>query len=198
LKRLPAAEVYGLGMKELWDIDPAKHKPGRDPHAGLAAVGNNAYGGGRFLYHQANNQVALGFVVHSELPTRTCSRSRNSSASSSTRKSARYVSKGGKRVSYGARAITEGGWQSIPKLDLPRRRADRLLGRLRQRAAHQGQPHRDEIRHAGRRGVPPPRSRAAARAMSWASLRSRRSAGSRELKLVKQRRTGCGPSSAAR
>ena len=58
---------------------------------------------------------------------------------------------GGKRLSYGARAITEGGWQSVPKLVLPRRRADRLRGRLRQRAAHQGQPQRHPVGHARRR-----------------------------------------------
>ena len=61
------------------------------------------------------------------------------------------IFEGGKRVAYGARAITEGGWQSVPKLDLPGRRADRLRGRLRQRAAHQGQPQRDAVGHAGRR-----------------------------------------------
>ena len=58
---------------------------------------------------------------------------------------------GGKRLAYGARAITEGGWQSVPKLVVPRRRADRLRRRLRQRAAHQGQPQRDAVRHAGGR-----------------------------------------------
>jgi hypothetical protein len=79
-------QVYGLGMKELWDIDPAKHKPGLVIHTQGWPL-TDAYGGG-FLYHQANNQVALGFVVGFLTATRTCSRSRNSSAGSSTRKSA--------------------------------------------------------------------------------------------------------------
>jgi electron-transferring-flavoprotein dehydrogenase len=109
-------QVYGLGMKELWDIDPAKHKPGLVIHTQGWPL-TDAYGGG-FLYHQANGQVALGFVVGFLTATRTCSRSRNSSAGSSTRKSAN-ISEGGKRVSYGARAINEGGWQSIPKLEFP-------------------------------------------------------------------------------
>jgi electron-transferring-flavoprotein dehydrogenase len=133
-------------MKELWDIDPAKHKPGLVIHTQGWPL-TDAYGGG-FLYHQANGQVALGFVVGLSyrnphlFPFEEFQRWKQ-------HPEIRKYLEGGKRVSYGARAINEGGWQSIPKLDLPRRRADRLLGRLRQRAAHQGQPHRDEIRHAG-------------------------------------------------
>ena len=59
------------------------------------------------------------------------------------------VLRGGRRIAYGARAITEGGLQSVPKLVFPGRRADRLLGGFRERAAHQGIAQRDEDRHAG-------------------------------------------------
>ena len=65
-----------------------------------------------------------------------------------THEAIRDVFEGGRRISYGARAITEGGWQSVPKLVFPGRRADRLRGGLRERAAHQGQPQRDALRHA--------------------------------------------------
>jgi electron-transferring-flavoprotein dehydrogenase len=106
--------------------------------------------GGGFLYHQANGQVALGFVVglgyknpHLS-PFEEFQRWKQHPA-------IREILEGGRRVSYGARAINEGGWQSVPTLASPRRRADRLLGGLRQRAAHQGQPHRDEEWHAGGR-----------------------------------------------
>ena len=77
----------------------------------------------------------------------------------------RATFEGGKRIGYGARAITEGGWQSIPKLDVPGRRAARLRGRLHERAAHQGQPQRHAVGHrrggGGLRGArrrPRPRS----------------------------------------
>ena len=82
----------------------------------------------------------------------------------------RYL-EGGKRIAYGARAITEGGFQSVPKLSFPGRRADRLLRRLREPAADQGQPQRDEDRHAGRRGRLRRHRRPAARATSWWSTR---------------------------
>jgi electron-transferring-flavoprotein dehydrogenase len=84
----------------------------------------------------------------------------------------RAMLKGGKRVSYGARAITEGGWQSVPKLDFPGGALIGCSAGLRQRAAHQGQPHRDEIRHAGRRGVPSRAIGADARATSWPNTRA--------------------------
>ena len=106
-------QVYGLGIKELWDIDPAKHVPGRVIHTqGFPLY--DAVGGG-FLYHQANNQVALGLVTglgyrnpHIS-PFEEFQRWKQHPA-------IRAVLEGGRRVSYGARAINEGGWQSIPKL----------------------------------------------------------------------------------
>ncbi|PZU67910.1 MULTISPECIES: electron transfer flavoprotein-ubiquinone oxidoreductase [Sphingobium] len=109
-------QVYGLGMKELWDIDPAKHQPGLVIHTQGWPL-TDAYGGG-FLYHQANGQVALGFVVglgyrNPHLyPFEEFQRWKQ-------HPEIRKFLEGGRRVSYGARAINEGGWQSIPKLVFP-------------------------------------------------------------------------------
>ncbi|SEJ43622.1 electron-transferring-flavoprotein dehydrogenase [Sphingobium sp. AP50] len=109
-------QVYGLGMKELWDIDPAKHQPGLVIHSQGWPL-TDAYGGG-FLYHQADGQVALGFVVglgyrNPHLyPFEEFQRWKR-------HPEIRKFLEGGRRVSYGARAINEGGWQSIPKLAFP-------------------------------------------------------------------------------
>ncbi|QJR02540.1 electron transfer flavoprotein-ubiquinone oxidoreductase [Sphingobium yanoikuyae] len=109
-------QVYGLGMKELWDIDPAKHQSGLVIHTQGWPL-TDAYGGG-FLYHQANGQVALGFVVglgyrNPHLyPFEEFQRWKQ-------HPEIRKFLEGGRRVSYGARAINEGGWQSIPKLVFP-------------------------------------------------------------------------------
>ncbi|MEP6868099.1 MAG: electron transfer flavoprotein-ubiquinone oxidoreductase [Novosphingobium sp.] len=111
-------QVFGLGIKELWDIDPAKHVPGRVLHTqGWPLSESDSWGGG-FLYHQANNQVALGFVTALDYknpyvyPFEEFQRWKQHPA-------IREILEGGKRVSYGARAINEGGWQSVPKLDFP-------------------------------------------------------------------------------
>ena len=109
-------QVYGLGMKELWDIDPDKHVPGRVLHTQGWPL-SDAWGGG-FLYHQANNQVALGFVVALDyknphlFPFEEFQRWKQ-------HPEIRAILEGGRRVSYGARAINEGGWQSVPKLAFP-------------------------------------------------------------------------------
>jgi electron-transferring-flavoprotein dehydrogenase len=118
LERDCQPQIYGLGIKELWDIDPDKHIPGRVIHTqGWPLSENDAWGGG-FLYHQANNQVALGFVVALDYanpylyPFEEFQRWKQHPA-------IRQVLEGGKRVSYGARAINEGGWQSVPRLAFP-------------------------------------------------------------------------------
>jgi electron-transferring-flavoprotein dehydrogenase len=109
-------QVYGLGMKELWDIDPELHQPGLVIHTQGWPL-TDAYGGG-FLYHQAGGQVALGFVVglgyrNPHLyPFEEFQRWKQHPA-------IRKYLEGGRRVSYGARAINEGGWQSVPKLVFP-------------------------------------------------------------------------------
>ncbi|MCK9542317.1 MAG: electron transfer flavoprotein-ubiquinone oxidoreductase [Novosphingobium sp.] len=118
LERDCQPQVYGIGIKELWDIDPDKHVPGRVIHTqGWPLSESDTWGGG-FLYHQANNQVALGFVTGLDYanpwvyPFEEFQRWKQHPA-------VRAILEGGKRVSYGARAINEGGWQSVPKLAFP-------------------------------------------------------------------------------
>jgi electron-transferring-flavoprotein dehydrogenase len=109
-------QVYGLGIKELWDVDPAKHVPGRVIHTQGWPLGHEV--GGGFVYHQANNQVAIGFVVGLGYanpylsPFEEFQRWKQHPA-------IRPLLEGGRRVSYGARAINEGGWQAVPKLAFP-------------------------------------------------------------------------------
>ncbi len=108
---------------------------------------DNSTGGGSFLYHFDDNLVSVGFVLHLNYANPYLSPF-DEFQRFKTHPLVRDTFAGGKRLSYGARAITEGGYQSVPKLVVPGRRADRLLGGLRQRAAHQGQPQRDAVRHA--------------------------------------------------
>lgn len=109
-------QVYGLGMKELWDIDPELHQPGLVIHSQGWPL-TDAYGGG-FLYHQANGQVALGFVVGLGYRNPHLYPFEEFQRWKQHPEIAKFL-KGGRRVSYGARAINEGGWQSVPKLVFP-------------------------------------------------------------------------------
>ena len=108
---------FGLGIKELWEIDPAKSKPGRIEHSFGWPLGDKT-GGGSFLYDFGENQVYVGFVVHlnykhpSPSPFEEFQRFK-------THPDVAELLKGGKRIAYGARAITEGGYQSVPKLVFP-------------------------------------------------------------------------------
>ena len=110
-------QKYGLGMKEIWEIDPSKHKLGKVTHTMGWPLGKNA-GGGSFLYHIENNQVYVGFVVHLNYenpyvyPYMEFQRFKHHPMVAE-------LLKGGKRVAYGARAIAEGGFQSIPKMVAP-------------------------------------------------------------------------------
>ncbi|MEM8979429.1 MAG: electron transfer flavoprotein-ubiquinone oxidoreductase [Pseudomonadota bacterium] len=110
-------QKYGLGMKEIWEIDPEKHKEGTVTHTMGWPLGSNA-GGGSFIYHLDNNQVYVGFVVHLNyenphlFPYMEFQRFKHHPMVAE-------LLKGGKRVAYGARAISEGGWQSLPKLAFP-------------------------------------------------------------------------------
>ena len=111
-------QVYGLGIKELWDIDPGKHHPGRVIHTqGWPLTESDCWGGG-FLYHQANGQVALGFVTALDYKNPWVSPYQEFQLWKQHPAIREYL-EGGKRVSYGARAINEGGWQSVPKLAFP-------------------------------------------------------------------------------
>ena len=118
LERDCQPQIYGIGIKELWDIDPDRHVPGRVLHTqGWPLSESDSWGGG-FLYHQANNQVALGFVTALDYknpyvyPFEEFQRWK-------THPAIRAVLEGARRVSYGARAINEGGWQSVPRLAFP-------------------------------------------------------------------------------
>jgi electron-transferring-flavoprotein dehydrogenase len=110
-------QVYGLGIKELWDIDPALHSPGRVIHTQGWPLGDDA-NGGSWLYHQANGQVSLGFVTWLNYTNPYLSPFQEMQKWK-THPEIAAILKGGKRVSYGARAINDGGLQSIPKLVFP-------------------------------------------------------------------------------
>ncbi len=110
-------QKFGLGMKEIWEIPPEKHRLGQVTHTMGWPLGRNA-GGGSFIYHIENNQIYVGFVVHLNYqnphlsPYMEFQRFKNHPIISE-------MLEGGKRIAYGARAISEGGWQSIPKLTFP-------------------------------------------------------------------------------
>ena len=117
LSKGQCSQKFGLGMKEIWEIDPAKHREGTVTHTMGWPLGSNA-GGGSFIYHIKNNQVYVGFVVHLNyanpylFPYMEFQRFKHHPMVAE-------LLKGGKRVAYGARAISEGGWQSIPQTAFP-------------------------------------------------------------------------------
>ena len=108
---------FGLGMKELWEVDPAYHREGTVNHFMGWPLGTDA-GGGGFMYHTGENQISLGFVVHLDYknpylnPYREFQRFKHHKLIADTLEN-------GKRISYGARVITEGGPQSLPKMTFP-------------------------------------------------------------------------------
>ncbi|SAL80577.1 electron transport protein [Caballeronia arvi] len=110
-------QVYGLGIKELWEIDPAKHKPGLVIHTAGWPLASDTYGGS-FLYHLDNNQVMVGFVVGLGYSNPYLSPFEEFQRYK-THPAIRTFLEGGKRVSYGARAIAAGGLMSLPKLVFP-------------------------------------------------------------------------------
>ncbi|VIO79625.1 Electron transfer flavoprotein-ubiquinone oxidoreductase [Bradyrhizobium ivorense] len=108
---------FGIGLKEVWQIDPAKHKKGRVQHT-LGWPLNDKTGGGSFLYHYDDNRVAVGFVVHLNYNDPYLSPF-DEFQRIKTHPDIRELFEGGKRLAYGARAITEGGYQSVPRLSFP-------------------------------------------------------------------------------
>jgi electron-transferring-flavoprotein dehydrogenase len=108
---------FGLGLKELWQIDPTKHQSGLVVHT-LGWPLDARTGGGSFLYHMAPDLVAIGFVVHLNYRNPYLSPFQELQRLKS-HPFFRKVLDGGKRIAYGARAITEGGLQSLPKLSFP-------------------------------------------------------------------------------
>ncbi len=110
-------QTFGIGIKELWEIEPAKHKPGLVLHTIGWPLDRKTYGGS-FLYHQEDNQVAVGFVVGLDYenphlgPFDEMQRFK-------THPAIRPTFEGGRRIAYGARALAEGGYQSLPRLVFP-------------------------------------------------------------------------------
>ena len=143
-------QKYGIGIKELWQVEPAQHPEGPRRAQRRAGRSTRPARGGSFIYHFGDNLVAVGFVVHLDYENPHLSPFDEFQRFKTHPDSP--TSAGGKRLAYGARAINEGGVAVGAQAHLPRRRADRLLGGLREPAAHQGQPQRDEDRHAGGRG----------------------------------------------
>ncbi|WP_195763993.1 electron transfer flavoprotein-ubiquinone oxidoreductase [Pseudoduganella rivuli] len=110
-------QAYGIGIKELWEIDPAKHQPGLVIHTAGWPLDSKTYGGS-FLYHLENNQVVIGYIVGLNYENPYLSPYEEFQRYK-THPTIRTFLEGGKRISYGARAITAGGLQSLPKLSFP-------------------------------------------------------------------------------
>jgi electron-transferring-flavoprotein dehydrogenase len=110
-------QKFGIGLKELWEVPQEKHKPGLVQHT-MGWPLEDKTGGGSFLYHFGERLVSVGFVVHLDYanpyldPFKEFQRAK-------THPRIREHLEGGKRIAYGARALTEGGWQAIPRLAFP-------------------------------------------------------------------------------
>ena len=110
-------QTYGIGIKELWEIDPDKHHPGSVVHTIGWPLDSGTYGGS-FLYHLENNQVSVGFVIGLDYTNPHLSPF-DEFQRFKTHPEVRPAFEGGRRIAYGARAINEGGYQSVPKLSFP-------------------------------------------------------------------------------
>ena len=110
-------QKYGLGMKELWEVDPVQHRPGRVLHT-MGWPLSDGVGGGSFQYHYGKNLVSVGFVVHLNYENPYLSPYEEFQRLKTHPLIAETFA-GGKRIAYGARAITEGGFQSVPELVFP-------------------------------------------------------------------------------
>ncbi|MGD8325344.1 MAG: electron transfer flavoprotein-ubiquinone oxidoreductase [Sphingomonadales bacterium] len=109
-------QTFGIGIKELWEVEPEKHKAGTVIHTQGWPL-KEAWGGG-FIYHQENNQVAIGFVVALDYKNPYLS-PYDEMQRYKTHPAIKPLLEGARRISYGARAINEGGYQSVPKLAFP-------------------------------------------------------------------------------
>ena len=110
-------QTFGIGIKELWEVEPAKHKPGLALHTIGWPLDRKTYGGS-FLYHLEDNQVAVGFVVGLDYKNPHLSPF-DEMQRFKTHPAIRRTFEGGRRVAYGARALAEGGYQSLPRLVFP-------------------------------------------------------------------------------
>ncbi len=110
-------QIYGLGIKELWEVEPAKHKQGSVIHTTGWPMDSHTYGGS-FIYHLEDNQVAVGFIIGLDYQNPYLSPFEEMQRFK-THPAIRPLFEGGRRVAYGARALNEGGFQSIPGLTFP-------------------------------------------------------------------------------
>jgi electron-transferring-flavoprotein dehydrogenase len=110
-------QTFGIGIKELWEIAPENHTPGRIVHTIGWPLDRSTYGGS-FLYHLEDNQVSVGFVIGLDYANPHLSPF-DEFQRFKTHPSVRPTFEGGRRIAYGARALNEGGFQSIPKLSFP-------------------------------------------------------------------------------
>ena len=110
-------QKYGIGLKELWEVAPEKRRPGHVQHS-FGWPLNNQTGGGSFCYHYADGTVALGFVIHLNYKNPHLY-PYGEFQKFKTHPEIAELLEGGKRIAYGSRAITEGGYQSVPKLTFP-------------------------------------------------------------------------------
>ena len=117
LRRDSGPQTYGIGLKELWEVDPAQHRPGLVIHTVGWPLDRRTYGGS-FLYHLENRQVAVGFVVGLDYANPRLSPFEEFQRFK-THPAIRPTFVGGRRIAYGARALNEGGFQAIPRLDFP-------------------------------------------------------------------------------
>ena len=110
-------QKYGIGLKELWEIPKEKHWPGLVQHT-MGWPLKDDTGGGSFLYHFGENLVSVGFVVHLDYANPYLNPFKEFQRAKTHPRIASHL-EGGRRISYGARALTEGGWQAIPRLAFP-------------------------------------------------------------------------------
>ena len=143
-------QKYGIGLKELWQVTPEKHKPGLVQHT-FGWPLDNRTGGGSFLYHYGDNLVSVGFVLHLNYENPYIVAVRGIPALQDASGDPRHVR--GRQAHRLWRARHHRGRLAVdPEAHVSRRRAARLRGRLHERAAHQGQPQRHAVGHRGGRG----------------------------------------------
>ena len=141
-------QKFGIGIKELWQVDPANFKKGLVVHSQGWPLSETDSPGGSFMYHFGDNLVAIGFVVHLSYENPYLSPFDEFQRFKTHPEVAKYLQ--GRQAAGLRLARHQRGRRAVgAQAHLPGRRADRLLGGLRQRAAHQGQPQRDQERHAG-------------------------------------------------
>ncbi len=117
LRANASVQNYGLGFKELWELDPKRHEEGLILHSAGWPMDSKTWGGS-FVYHLENNQAYVGYVVSLDYKNPHLSPYEEFQRFK-THKHIKAMLKGGKRIAYGARAINEGGYQAVPKLTFP-------------------------------------------------------------------------------